>query len=220
MASGDTTKSEREAQLIFGIAGGSGSGKSTVARMLLEHFGPNQVQVLVQDSYYKDNADMPFEERVKVNYDHPDAFDRDLFVEHIRALKRGEGVDVPVYDYTRHTRSSETRRLEPSPVIVVEGLLVLYMKPVRDELGVKIFVDTPADIRFIRRLKRDTRDRGRSVESVIAQYEQTVRPMHLAFVEPSKRHADVIFPEGYKNQSQEMLNAKIRQHLRGELIPG
>lgn len=212
---GDSPKPER----LYGIAGGSGSGKSTVARAVKKHFGQDQVQVIVQDSYYRNNSHLSFEERTKINYDHPDAFDIELFVKHLKTLRSGQGVDVPVYDYAQHTRSDQTTRLEPSPVLIVEGLLVLAIKSVRELLDVKIFVDTPADIRLIRRLRRDTQDRGRSVESVLEQYEMTVRPMHEAFVEASKRHADVIFPEGYNDKAMDMLNAKIRQNIDRNLVP-
>lgn len=200
-------------RLVIGIAGGSGSGKTTVARAVIDPFDARQVQILDQDSYYRDNRDIPFDERTKINYDHPDAFDEQLLVEHILALKAGRSIEVPVYDYARHTRSDKTRGLDPAPVLVVEGLLVLMMRRVRELLDVKIYVDTPADIRFIRRLQRDTRERGRSMESVVEQYLSTVRPMHEAFVESSKGYADVIFPEGYNNNALAMLSAKIAQHL-------
>lgn len=205
---------------IYGIAGGSGSGKSTVARAVVNHFGPQDVQILDQDSYYRDNSHLTMDQRVLINYDHPEAFDEDLFVEHILALKEGRAIDCPVYDYAQHTRSKEVRRIEPCSILIVEGLLVLAIPRVRELLDVKIFIDTPADIRFIRRLCRDTKERGRSTDSVIEQYQKTVRPMHLAFVEPSKHYAEVIFPEGFNDNAQEMLNAKIRQHIKAQsLIP-
>lgn len=216
-AESDVARSETERlvvpEQVFGIAGGSGSGKSTVARAVVDHFGEHHVQILDQDSYYRDNAALSMSERRQINYDHPDAFDVDLFVEHIGQLKAGIPIECPVYDYARHTRSDKTRLIRPAPVLIVEGLLVLSMPRVRELLGVKIFVDTPHDIRFIRRLERDTETRGRTMTSVIQQYQKTVRPMHLAFVEPSKQYADVIFPEGYNDHAQEMLYARIKQHI-------
>jgi uridine kinase len=199
---------------VFGIAGGSGSGKSTVARAVVEHFGNDVVQILDQDSYYRDSDHLSMDQRVLINYDHPEAFDEELFVQHIVALKEGRTIDCPIYDYAQHTRSKTTRLTRSAPILIVEGLLVLAISRVRELLDVKIYVDTPADIRFIRRLGRDTSERGRSTDSVIEQYQKTVRPMHQAFVEPSKQYADVIFPEGYNDHAQEMLNAKIRQHIK------
>jgi uridine kinase len=203
---------------VFGIAGGSGSGKSTIARAVLSHFGPDHVQILDQDAYYRDNTHLSMDERVQINYDHPDAFDEDLFVEHILALKAGKSIECPIYDYAQHTRAQETRSIHPSLILIVEGLLVLAIPRVRELLDVKLYVDTPADIRFIRRLCRDTKERGRSTDSVTEQYLATVRPMHRAFVEPSKHYADVIFPEGYNDNAQEMLNAKIRQHIETQSL--
>ncbi|MDF1660865.1 MAG: uridine kinase [Planctomycetota bacterium] len=203
---------------IFGIAGGSGSGKSTVARVVFEHFGPEDVQILDQDSYYRDNSHLSMDQRRLINYDHPEAFDEDLFVEHILSLKEGRSINCPVYDYAQHTRSEKIKVIDPCPILIVEGLLVLAIPRVRELLDVKIFIDTPSDIRFIRRLCRDTKERGRSTDSVIAQYQKTVRPMHLAFVEPSKHYAEVIFPEGFNDNAQEMLNAKIRQHIKAQTL--
>jgi len=195
--------------VIFGIAGGSGSGKTTVANAVIERFGRERVQVLFQDSYYRDNTGVPMAERRRINYDHPKAFDTKLFVEHIKALSHGRAIACPSYDYTQHTRSSESELLEPAPVLIVEGILVLAIEEVRSLLDMKIFVDTPADLRFIRRLQRDIDERGRDAHSVVKQYLETVRPMHLAFVENSKRHADVVFPEGYTANAFNMLTASI-----------
>ena len=201
------------AQLVFGIAGGSGSGKTTVARAVAAHFGDTMVQVIEQDSYYRDHGDLPIEQRRSINYDHPNAFDEDLFVQHLTMLKNGEPVDMPIYDYNDHCRAPEARRLKPSPVLIVEGLLVLAMARVRPLLDIKIYVDTAPDLRLIRRLRRDTRERGRSAEAIISQYQATVRPMHMAFVDPSKRHADIIFPEGSNDGALDVLNATIAQHV-------
>jgi uridine kinase len=200
--------------MLIGIAGGSGSGKTTIAVALASRFGPERVQVLVQDAYYKDRGNLPLEERAHQNYDHPDAFDEPLLLEHVRALKAGGAVDRPFYDYALHERSKETARVGPAPVVIVEGILVLALPALRELLDVKIFVDTDADVRILRRLRRDVAERGRTIDSVIAQYLGTVRPMHLAFIEPSKRHADVIVPEGGRNDvAIHMLEARIEGFL-------
>ena len=197
-------------QMIMGIAGGTGSGKTLVARSIGEALG-GRIAMLGLDAYYLDRASLPLEERAKINYDHPDAFDCALITEHIRALERGEAVDTPVYDYARHIRSSDTMRVEPAPVIMVEGILVLAIPALRELLNVRIFVDTDADVRFIRRLSRDIRERGRDVESVIQQYMSVVRLMHLEFVEPSKRYADIIVPEGgYNHIAIDFIVTKLR----------
>jgi uridine kinase len=196
--------------MILGIAGGTGSGKTLVAKSIEEALG-QQIVVLGLDSYYHDRAALPFEERAKINYDHPDAFDCDLLISHLDALGRGEAVEMPVYDYGQHIRSKETIRIEPQPIIVVEGILVLALRQIREKLNVKIFVDTDADVRFIRRLSRDIRDRGRDVRSVIDQYMGVVRLMHLEFVEPSKRYADIIVPEGgYNRIAIDFIVTKLR----------
>ena len=202
--------------ILVGVAGGSGSGKTTVARRITEAFASYAVVHMDMDSYYKDLGHMTMPERRKVNFDHPDAFDSELFTAHLSDLKRQRAIDKPVYDFTRSTRSSEVVRLKPAPVVVVEGIMVLATPEVRALLDAKIFVATDDDIRFIRRLERDVAERGRSLESVIEQYTQTVRPMHHAFVEPSKRHADIIIPRGGRNQvAIDMvisgLNARIAQ---------
>lgn len=182
--------------IIIGVAGGTGSGKTTVAQEILQRVGPDRIAYIQHDSYYRDQSHLPFHERARVNYDHPDALESELLVEHLKALRAGRPVEVPIYDFTTHTRRPETRRVEPRRVILVEGILIFADRALREMMDVKIFVDTDADIRFIRRLQRDLRERGRSMGSVIEQYLSTVRPMHLEFVEPSKRYADIILPEG------------------------
>jgi uridine kinase len=204
--------------MIIGICGGTGSGKTTVARRILENVSDEQVVYLAQDSYYRNLGDMPLELRHQINFDHPDAFDSDLFVNHVRALRAGEPIEMPLYDYTIHTRMKETQRIEPKPVTIVEGILVLADPVLRELMDVKIFVDTADDLRFIRRLQRDVAERGRSVESVIRQYLETVRPMHLQFVEPSKRYADVVIPEGgYNEVGIDLISGKIRTLLQKEM---
>ena len=186
--------------LLIGIAGGTGSGKSTIAKNLAEGFPAGTAQIVDHDAYYKDLAHIPFEERVKVNFDHPDSLETSLLVQQLDRLRDGQGIDVPLYDFATHTRRKETRRVEPSPLIVVEGILVFVEEELRSRLDVKIFVDTDADIRVFRRIRRDLEQRGRSFQSIRDQYYKTVRPMHLQFVEPSKRWADVIIPEGGNNR--------------------
>jgi uridine kinase len=182
--------------LIVGVAGGTGSGKTTVVRSLIRALGPEQVALLEQDAYYRDTSHLAPEQRARLNYDHPDAIDEPLLAEHIRALKAGQAVEVPRYDFVEHRRLEETRRVEPRRCVVVEGILVLATESIRSALDLRLYVQTDADIRFIRRLSRDIEQRGRTVRSVIEQWEATVRPMHLQFVEPSMRHADLIIPEG------------------------
>jgi len=198
--------------VIIGIAGGSASGKTSIAKRLLKSFEEtNSVLIIRQDDYYKDQSDMLMEERVKTNYDHPFAFDNDLLAQHLVCLIKGEEVEKPTYDFVNHTRSNITEIIRPSDVIVLEGLFVLEDEHIRNLLDIKIFVDTPADVRFIRRLVRDVRDRGRTLDSVVNQYMNTVRLMHEIFVEPSKRFADVIIPEGGKNEvAVDLLTTKIR----------
>ncbi|NNU83078.1 uridine kinase [Geobacillus sp. BMUD] len=200
--------------VVIGVAGGSGSGKTSVARAIYDHFGDRSILVLEQDFYYKDQSHLPFEERLKTNYDHPLAFDNDLLIEHIHKLLRYEPIDKPVYDYTLHTRSSEVVRVEPKEVIIVEGILVLEDERLRDLMDIKVYVDTDPDIRIIRRLIRDMKERGRTFDSVIEQYLSVVRPMHNQFVEPTKRYADVIIPEGGQNAvAIDLMVAKIRTVL-------
>lgn len=195
--------------LIIGIAGGSGSGKTTVARAIHDRLGVDAV-FLDQDAYYRDQAHLPFEERAGTNFDHPDAFDTDLMVAHLEALADWRPIDKPTYDFARHTRAAATVRVEPRDVVLVDGILLFADARLRRLFDVKVFVDVADDLRFIRRLERDVSERGRSVESVIAQYLATVRPMHLEFVEPSKRHADLIIPEGGRNTiAIQMLEARV-----------
>jgi len=192
--------SARRRPIIIGVAGGTGSGKTTVAQVILERVGRDRIAYIQHDSYYRDQSHLPPEERAKVNYDHPNSLESDLLVRHLQMLQAGQPVEVPVYDFTTHTRTNRTYRVEPRRVILVEGILIFAEKALRDMFDIKIYVDTDADIRFIRRLQRDIAERGRTMESVIEQYLSTVRPMHLEFVEPSKRYADVIIPEGGFNE--------------------
>ncbi len=201
--------------LVIGIAGGSGSGKTTVARVILERVGEEHIAYLPHDAYYRDNSHLPFEERVKINYDHPNSLETSLLVTHLKALRAGQAIERPVYDFTTHTRTSETVTVQPHPIIMVEGILIFTEAALRDLFDVKIFVDTDADIRFIRRLLRDINERGRTMASVVEQYLHTVRPMHLEFVEPSKRYADVIIPEGGLNTvALDMVVARVESLLR------
>lgn len=189
----------RKKPVVIGVAGGSGSGKTTVTKAIYEHFQGHSILMLEQDFYYKDQSHLPFEERLKTNYDHPLAFDNDLLIEHIHKLLNYEPIDKPVYDYTLHTRSNEVIRVEPKDVIILEGILVLEDERLRNLMDIKVYVDTDADIRIIRRLLRDIKERGRTLESVIEQYVNVVRPMHNQFIEPTKRYADIIIPEGGHN---------------------
>lgn len=201
--------------VALGVAGGTGSGKTTVARAILDAVGRERIAYLEQDSYYKDIEWENKEQLRRHNFDHPDALDNDLLVEHLRRLKDGHGVDVPIYDFVHHRRkTSETRRAEARPVILLEGILLFAEPELRKLLDFKVYVDTAADIRLIRRLRRDIRDRGRSMDDVLRQYRQTVRPMHLEFVEPSKRWADVIIPEGGENRvALDMVVARVEKIL-------
>lgn len=203
--------------MIIGICGGTGSGKTTIARRIFETVGAENVILLEQDSYYRNLADMPLDERRKANFDHPDSIDSELLGNHLRRLKSGLPVEIPVYDFRTHTRRNETERLEPKTVVLVEGILIFSVSAISELLDIRIFVDTPDDIRFIRRLKRDITERGRTTESVIEQYLATVRPMHFEFVEPSKRHADLIIPEGGNSDiGIEILCGMIRQKVNAE----
>ena len=200
--------------IILGVAGGSGSGKTTVVREIVASLGPDQVAVIHHDSYYRDASHLPLQERIGINYDHPNSLETELLVQHLRELRRGRSVDVPVYDFTVHCRAKEVQHTDPRKVIIVDGLLILFDQGLRELMDIKVYVDTDADLRFIRRLGRDIRERGRSTESVIEQYIATVRPMHLEFVEPSKRYADIIVPEGGRNRvAVDMLITKIRAIL-------
>ena len=197
--------------VIIGVAGGSGSGKTTVVREIIRNIGKRLVTVIHHDSYYRDVTDLSLEERARINYDHPNSLETPLLVAHLNMLRAGEPVEVPVYDFTLHNRAETTETAEPRKVIIVDGLLILWDAELRRMMDIKVFVDTDADLRFIRRLKRDIQERGRSAESVIDQYTATVRPMHLEFVEPSKRYADVIIPDGgYNLVGVDMLLTKIR----------
>jgi uridine kinase len=187
---------KRNTPLVVAIAGGSGSGKTTVAQSILDRVGRNRIAYLPHDAYYKDLSNLPHNQRLEVNFDHPDSLETNLLTQHIRQLKNWQPVDLPVYDFKNHTRTDQVIRIEPQKVILVEGILIYVEKELRELFDVKIFVDTDADIRFIRRLERDISERGRTTENVINQYLRTVRPMHLDFVEPSKRYADIIIPEG------------------------
>ena len=200
--------------VIIGVAGGSGSGKTTVVREIIRNLGQRQVTVIHHDSYYRDVSQLSFHERTRINYDHPDSLETPLLVSHLHQLKQGNTVEIPVYDFADHNRSADTETAEPRKVIIVDGLLILWDADLRRLMDIKVYVDTDADLRFIRRLKRDIEERGRSAESVIEQYTLTVRPMHLEFVEPSKRYADVIIPEGgYNRVGVDMLLTKIKAVL-------
>ena len=204
--------------MIIGICGGTGSGKTTVARRILENVPQEHVVYFPQDSYYRNLGDMPLSLRKNVNFDHPDALDNDLFANHLRALKAGEAIEMPIYDYTVHARKVETKHVTPKQIVIVEGILIFNDARLRESMDVKIFVETADDLRFIRRLQRDVAERGRTVESVIAQYLDTVRPMHLQFVEPSKRFADVIIPEGgYNEVGIDLITGKIHAQIEKEL---
>lgn len=206
--------------LVIGIAGGTGSGKTTVVANILARVGRDRIACLPHDSYYRDLTHLPLDERMKVNFDHPDSLETDFLVEHIQCLKRWEPVDVPVYDFANHNRTNRSVRVEPRRIILVDGILIFYEPALRKMFDVKIFVDTDADIRFIRRLQRDLYERGRTTESVIRQYLETVRPMHLEFVEPTKRYADVIIPEGGLNAvAMDMVVARIEALLGEERPP-
>ena len=200
--------------MVIGIAGGTGSGKTTITKKLIQHFGED-VSVIHHDSYYKAHHDMSYEERSKLNYDHPDSFDTDMLVEAVKELKRGHSVVCPVYDYTVHDRSDKTVTVNPAKVVIVEGILIFSCKELCRQMDIKIYVDTDADVRILRRIIRDVRDRGRSLDSVVNQYLSTVKPMHEQFVEPSKRNADIIIPEGGHNLvAMEMVMERVRAHLQ------
>ncbi|WP_456444502.1 uridine kinase [Deinococcota bacterium DY0809b] len=201
-------------RFVIGIAGGTGSGKTTVTRRVIEVVGKDRVALLQMDNYYKNQDHLTFEERTRINYDHPDAFDMPLLIDHLSRLVRGEGVESPLYSFVEHTRARETKPVGPAPVVVLEGILALYDAELRRRMHLKVFVDADPDVRFIRRLRRDVDERGRSPESVIEQYLNFVRPMHIAFVEPSKRFADVIIPHGGHNEpALEMLTSRIHRIL-------
>ncbi|WP_026558662.1 uridine kinase [Bacillus sp. J37] len=185
--------------VVIGVAGGSGSGKTSVTKAIYEHFKGHSILMLEQDFYYKDQSHLPFEQRLNTNYDHPLAFDNDLLIEHLNALMNHNSIEKPVYDYTLHTRSEDVIIVEPKDVIILEGILILEDERLRELMDIKLFVDTDADLRIIRRILRDIKERGRSIDSVIEQYISVVRPMHNQFIEPTKRYADIIIPEGGQN---------------------
>lgn len=203
--------------IVIGIAGGSGSGKTTVANVILQRVGAHRIAYLPHDAYYRDLSDLPPIQKAQINFDHPDSLETELMIEHVRQLKQWQPIEMPVYDFTRHARTRQTVRVNPQRVILVEGILIFVEAALRELFDVKIFVDTDPDIRFIRRLQRDISERGRTTESVIQQYLSTVRPMHLEFVEPSKRYADVIIPEGGLNTvAMDMVTARIEALLAGQ----
>ncbi len=205
----------KDRPIVFGVAGGTASGKTTVARAILEAVGAERIAYLPHDAYYRDMPHLSFEERAHQNYDHPNSLETKLLIKHIKKLLQGEAVDVPVYDFTTHRRTEDTVRVEPSPIILVDGILIFTKRRLRELMDIKVYVDTDPDVRFIRRLQRDIHDRGRSLQSVVEQYMDTVRPMHLKFVEPSKRHADVIIPHGGLNKvAMEMVVSRLHDLLR------
>jgi len=206
--------------MIIGICGGTGSGKTTVANRILQSVSACEVVFIQQDSYYRNLKDLPLDYRDIANFDHPGALDNDLLVNHVRKLRAGEPIELPIYDFKTHMRLVETRQVDPKQIVIIEGILIFSEPRLLEHMDIKVFVDTPDDIRFIRRLRRDVAERGRTVESVIEQYLATVRPMHMQFVEPSKRHADVIIPEGGHNLvSIDLLSGKIRERLASALTP-
>lgn len=203
--------------ILIGITGGTGSGKSTIAREICNRFNEDYIVKIEQDSYYKDQSDLSFEERVKTNYDHPDAFDTKLLVSHLNMLIDGQAIEKPVYDFEMHNRKKESIRVESKEIIIVEGILILQEEEIRNLLNIKIYVDTDADVRIIRRMVRDINERGRTFDSVINQYLNVVRPMHIQFVEPTKRNADIIIPEGGHNKvAIDIITANIKQFLNVE----
>ena len=199
--------------LVIGIAGGTGSGKTTLMKNIIGRFG-DVVTVLSHDNYYRRHDELTYEQRCLINYDEPDAFETDLMAQHLEQLRRGEAIDCPVYDYTVHNRSDETITVKPKRVIIVEGILIFENEPLRNLMDIKIFVDTDADVRLCRRIKRDLNKRGRTLESVLTQYQETVKPMHEEYVEPSKKFADIVVPEGGKNLvALDMIMGRIARHL-------
>lgn len=205
--------------ILIGITGGTGSGKSTVAKEICKSLPEKNIAIIEQDSYYKDQSHLSFEERVKINYDHPLAFDNDLLIKHLIMLLNGETVEKPIYDFEKHNRKKETTILEPKDIIILEGILILDDERIRDLLDIKIFVDTDSDVRVIRRIMRDIDDRGRTLESVIEQYLGTVRPAHMQFIEPSKKYADIIIPEGgYNKVAIDLMVTKIKSVIKEKII--
>lgn len=206
--------------LFLGVAGGSGSGKTTIVERIVAGLAPHPVTLIRHDAYYRDYSELSAEERGQLNFDHPDSLETELLLLHLDQLRDGKPVEIPIYDFTTHSRTESTRTALPTPVVIVDGILVLAIPEIRERLDIRIFIDTDADIRFIRRLRRDLEERGRSVESVVRQYAGTVRPMHLQFVEPSKRHADVIVPVGGENHvAIDMVVSKLREVLEPHSRP-
>lgn len=204
--------------ILIGITGGTGSGKSTVAQEIFSSLPEKNIGIIEQDSYYKDQSHLTFEERIKTNYDHPFAFDNDLLIDHLQSLMRGETIEKPIYDFESHNRKKETVTLYPKDIIVLEGILILDDERIRNLLDIKIFVDTDADVRIVRRITRDINERGRTLDSVIEQYLYTVRPAHMQFIEPSKRYADLIIPEGgYNKVAIDLMVTKVQSIIREKL---
>ena len=205
--------------MFIGICGGTGSGKTTIARSIVDAVGRESVVLIEQDSYYRNLADMPLDERHQANFDHPDSIDSDMLVNHLMRLKQGLSVEMPLYDFVTHTRSDEIQVIEPRPVVIIEGILIFAEARVLDLLDMRVFVDTPDDVRLMRRLRRDITERGRTFERTLEQYERTIRPMHFEFVEPSKRHADIIIPEGSNTGvTVEFLCSMVREKLTHERV--
>jgi len=200
--------------IVIGVAGGSGSGKTTIINSIIDELTGYDIVTIQHDSYYKDNRHLPFYEREKINYDHPDALETNLLIQHLKELIAGREIEAPVYDFTKHTRKKYGKKKKPAQIVIVEGILIFVEKELRELMDVKIFVSTNSDIRFIRRLKRDMAERNRSMDSVINQYLKSVRPMHLSYVEPSRRHVDIIIPEGHNPVSTHMVVAMIKQHSK------
>ncbi|MCY3579657.1 MAG: uridine kinase [bacterium] len=203
---------------VVGVAGGSGSGKSTICRSIVDQVGTEKVSLMSHDAYYHHRPDLSYQERTRVNYDHPDSLETELLLAHLEDLREGKPVEQPIYDFTRHLRRAETVPIPSGPVILIEGILLLVEPELREMLDLKVFVDTDADLRVIRRMERDMAERGRSFDSIVAQYHATVRPMHRRFVEPSKRHADMIIPRGFNHRAVGTLVALIREVLEGHPV--
>lgn len=212
-----SSASSDDSVIVIGIAGGSGSGKTTLSEAIYEEIGKENICYISHDSYYKDLSHLTMQEREKWNFDHPDALDTDLLIQHVKALKLKKSVNIPMYDFTIHSRKQETQLLHPKPVILIEGILIFSDKRLYDEIDVKIFVDTEDDIRLVRRIRRDTVERGRTIDSVLHQYITTVRPMHMQFVEPSKRNADIIVPVGLNSVALDLVVSKLKSHLNVHL---
>lgn len=201
--------------IIIGVAGGSGSGKTTIVDIIMDALGKEDVIVIKHDDYYKDQSDLSYEERIVVNYDHPNSLDNDLFIQHLIALSNGQAIDKPIYDFTIHNRKSQTEHVHPAKVIILEGILILEDARIRDLMNIKVYVETDPDLRFIRRLDRDINERGRTVDQVIKQYLETVKPMHYQFIAPSKRHADIMIPNHYKHSvAVDLMITKIKSILQ------